>query len=352
MPLPLVGYDLYILGEPHGIHELHTFTLAFLERLHRYSAVRDLILEEDQVFEREAQAYVSGGSSVIPPGACLSGDLLDGVRQLNEGLAQEDQIRVHFVDLDSTIHNVHKHMQILVQALGERGEGIPIPPLQEFNTWTYEEQLDLAQALAAVGDQGHLMREIETVRASLLWLANGNGIPAEDPLGIELPVTLIPGSQWVREETITRNILDLVESGQARPALVSYGAWHVQKFPALPFFNEVSPFDNYPLVQRLGDAGIPLYSLALYAEQGTSSVRGQIAEITPWVDPSQIYLGDMRLSWLLEQAAPNNQLFVDFRVEPNASTILGTRFGLVRAGRVFDGLLLFRQVSAMKDFCP
>jgi len=45
----------------------------------------------------------------------------------------------------------------------------------------------VAQELAAVGDEGPLMREIETVRASLLWLANGNGIPLEDPLGIELP---------------------------------------------------------------------------------------------------------------------------------------------------------------------
>jgi len=334
------------------MQELHDFALDYLARLQRFSGLRDLILEEDQVFQRAAQAYVDGESPDIPPGACLSGDLLYGVRQLNDGLPQDERVRVHFVDLDSTIHNVHLHMQILQQALGTRAAGIQIPILQEFETWTYEEQLAVAQELAAVGDEGPLMREIETVRASLLWLANGNGIPPEDPLGIELPVTLVPGSQWVREETIARNILALVEKKRAHPALVSYGAWHTQKYPALPFFNEVSPFDNYPLVQRLGDAGIPLYTLALYANQGTSAGRGKIVNVTPWIDPSQIYLGDMRLSWLLQEAAPNNHLFVDFRIEPNASAILGARFGLVRAGRVFDGLLLFREVHAMQDFCP
>jgi hypothetical protein len=55
----------------HGIRETKTLFFAYLSRLYRDSGLRDVIIEEDQVYEKQAQAFVQGSRNDLPQELCL-----------------------------------------------------------------------------------------------------------------------------------------------------------------------------------------------------------------------------------------------------------------------------------------
>ena len=67
LPLPVQGYEVYLVGEYHGLEENAEFQAQYLARLHRESGLRDVAIEEDAVYESDAQAFVGGKSEVVPP---------------------------------------------------------------------------------------------------------------------------------------------------------------------------------------------------------------------------------------------------------------------------------------------
>ena len=71
LSLPTQGYEVYLVGEIHGIQENVEFQLKYLEHLHQASGLRDIAIEERGVYENDPQAYVDGRSDVLPPRLCL-----------------------------------------------------------------------------------------------------------------------------------------------------------------------------------------------------------------------------------------------------------------------------------------
>jgi hypothetical protein len=56
LPLPSSGYDVYLLGESHGNQETKDVFLGWLFNLYRKASLRDVVIEEDQAYEEDAQA--------------------------------------------------------------------------------------------------------------------------------------------------------------------------------------------------------------------------------------------------------------------------------------------------------
>lgn len=84
LPLPTSGYDMYVMGEWHGICEIQLLFLDYLKTLHETAGVCDIILEEDQVYERDANQYVSGVADTLCANLCLRTNILTSVREYNE----------------------------------------------------------------------------------------------------------------------------------------------------------------------------------------------------------------------------------------------------------------------------
>ena len=84
LPLPLSGYQVYLIGEMHGVKENAAFFGPYLSKLNRAGGLRDVAIEEKPVYECDAQAYVEGRSSSMPTELCLRANIIDIVRQLNQ----------------------------------------------------------------------------------------------------------------------------------------------------------------------------------------------------------------------------------------------------------------------------
>jgi len=92
LPLPVSGYQVYLMGEMHGVKENAAIFGQYLSKLATASGLRDVAIEEKSVYEREAQAYVEGRSSSIPVELCLRTNIIDTVRQLNQRRAVDQRI--------------------------------------------------------------------------------------------------------------------------------------------------------------------------------------------------------------------------------------------------------------------
>jgi hypothetical protein len=66
LPLPTQNYQAYLVGEMHGLEENPEFQLRYLEHLHCASGLGDVAIEEDVVYEKDAQAFVDGRVGVLP----------------------------------------------------------------------------------------------------------------------------------------------------------------------------------------------------------------------------------------------------------------------------------------------
>src|ERR1700682_498830 len=71
VPLLDSGYQVYFLGEMHGLQEMEAIFGQYIGKLYKSAGLRDVAIEEDAVYERDAQAYVAGGSRTIREGLCL-----------------------------------------------------------------------------------------------------------------------------------------------------------------------------------------------------------------------------------------------------------------------------------------
>src|ERR1700682_1831111 len=71
LPVPDSGDQFYLLGEMHGVQEMEAIFGQYMGKLYASAGLRDVAIEEDAVYERDAQAYVAGGSRTIREGLCL-----------------------------------------------------------------------------------------------------------------------------------------------------------------------------------------------------------------------------------------------------------------------------------------
>ena len=80
LPLPKSGYQVYLIGETHGIQETRTLLLAYLRLLYRASGLRDVVLEEDQAYQNAALDFTQGRRDDLPIALCLRANMLEALR--------------------------------------------------------------------------------------------------------------------------------------------------------------------------------------------------------------------------------------------------------------------------------
>lgn len=351
LPLPTSGYDLYVIGEPHGEHEVRLLTLDYLKTLHRTIGVRDIILEQiSPAHEREVNAYVIGLDDTVSNQWAFENDLVVGVRMFNDTLPDSEKVRVHLVDLDLGLSNVHSHLQVLHEEIGTAAEGIQMPSLSEFSTWNEDEMLALVDQLAEVAEDREVVaNELTTVKDSTRWFFLGKQfergqIPANDFVDYEV----------IREERITENIQRLMGELGDTPALALYGGWHAQKRPAqiVTLYLSSQPavifLDTPSWVQRLAESGVSIYSVLAMGISGHAGVKGKFQEPVER-DPRQMHFVDgITIADAFDAFPQCNIVYVDLRLDENASFRLGNDYQNVPAGEIYDGVVLFRKVRSVE----
>ncbi len=346
LPLATSGYDLYVIGEAHGQQEMADLLLSYLASLHTTLGLRDVILEEDQVYEREANEFVLGITDTLRVDLCLRTNILTGIRALNSQLAEDEQIRIHLVDLDSPLPAIHLHLQRLHQQLGPDAASIQMPTPDEFKAWTREAlgkhmMVELVEQLeGAAGGRDSILAELGTVRFSLDYYYAGNRI------GIGPP----EGTAWsapIRENAITHTIEHLLTELDGAPALAFFGSSHAMKGRGA----ETLAPGLQSWAHRLVDSGVGIYSLRAWSLSGRSYWRGTESEVSENGEQIQFANGDF-LATVLEAAPDAAVVYVDLRSEAHASTRLGDPFLDLPARSLYDGLVVFREARPMVHTCP
>ena len=347
-PFPTSGYEVYFVGEVHGNPQTKQVFQTYLERLYKEAGVRDVILEEDQVYEGEANAYVQGSADAFPHNLCLRTDILGIIRAFNTGLPAEEKVRVHLVDVDSPLPSIHQHIRDLHQGLGSAAAAISVPELSEFTDWSPKQQKDLVTALKEVSTGlPNILNELETVDLSLKWYNLGNQLDENPPQGLSKYFAPI------REDVMTKNVWYVLSELKGSPILVFFGGGHGMK-TASGSYSPVEGFISW--AQRLIDSGTKVYSLSILGMSGKGFWHGQPLE---YKEGSQRYEGvegyrfedGTSLSSLLERYPDRDILYADLRTGENAKIGLPSAYLDVPASQVYDGLVIFKEFTPMEDAC-
>jgi hypothetical protein len=343
LPLPTSGYDLYVVGEPHGQKEARDLTFAYLLLLYEQAGTRGIILEQiPPVLEREVNAYVMGERDMVSNKWSPSADILIDIRKFNDQLADEDKIHVYLTDLDFTLPSIYAHLKSLNSQEPLASAEIHIPMLSELKIWEEEKMLTLVDEMKSVaGDRQDVVVALETVEDSIRWhfvtsmMENGEMLSSE----------FIPHER-IREQRISINARRILAEQDGRPVLALYGGYHAQKTPTMVVNAIRGTFflDAASWVQHTVEAGINVYSvfaMGLSGQEGMNTTYQQAVE----KNPGEIRFSDgMTGAELLAARPGDNILYIDLRVEENYGIRFGNDFLEVDAGKIFDGAVFFREV--------
>ena len=342
LPLPTSGYQLFVVGETHGYQETKQILFAYLKHLHQSASLRDVILEESPAYESEANAFVQGRTDSLAKGLCLRTDVLNGIREINASLPQNEQITVHLVDLDTTIAATYAHLQKLKTEIGPAAVAIQIPDYEIFKHQSKSEALDqLNQFTQAAGDDENIHNGLETVRSSLLLYfgdneyANGQGYLGTDKGYI------------IREDGIAANASHLLKILNGKTALVFFGSAHTVKSQRA-IAGEPEGFK--PWVLQIMDSGVKVYSLDVEVHSGKWFWRGQALDVNPGDDKIQFANGTS-LASLFDDLNDQNFLYVNLKTGKNAAIHALPGLNDIPAGKIYDGLFLIKQGTPMQDAC-
>lgn len=343
-PFPTSGYTVYIVGESHGSRETKLIFQAFLDGLYRKQGLRDVILEEDQAYEPEANAYVLGQTDVLSAELCLRADILKRIREFNAARSADKKVNVHLVDVDSPLRTIHKHLTDLQARIGAKAEAIQIPTLSEFETWDSTPTYDLIEKLKKVSTgQPDILNELETVRLSVEWYYLGNRLETGWPTGS--PSKSAP----IREDIITKNIQYVLAQLNGKPVMAFFGLAHGMKTMDVPY-PPAKDFKTW--AQRIKEENINVYSVAIFGETGNSYWHGRaFSEDSGYV--GQLTSGDGSRTVSLFDTHPDLKIiYIDYRVKENSTLKLPSDFGDLPASQMYDGLILFKEFTAMENVCP
>lgn len=343
-PFPASGYTVYIVGETHGNKEAKLIFQTFLQNLYEKANLRDVILEEDQAYETDANAYVHGSSDQLPAGLCLRTDILGQIREFNASHPTDEQVSLHLVDVDSPLPIIYKHLGELQARIAATGTSVSIPSLDEFQTWDSEAMDQLIDQLRAVAKgQPEILRELDTVNGSIQWYFLGNRIDAGEPI--------ITGQTFFRsrEDIISRNVQDLVAQLKGRPLLAFFGAAHGMK--DTENFNVVEEGFK-PWGERLAESGIRVYSLDIQGWSGKGYWRGESINYGG-DNADEIHFQDGTSPASLFESHPDTEIiYTDLRLAENANIPLPFFAPGPSARQAYDGLILFREFTPMENVCP
>jgi len=329
LPLPTQGYEAYLVGELHGLQENEEFELQYLKQLHSASGLRDVAIEEDAVYENDAEAFVEGRSGRLPPALCLRAGILHGIRRFNTELHSDARIRVHLTDIDSPAAAIRQHLAAIRGRL--KANNVSIPKETEIKALG----LDTAARLKLLTKDSITRSELRTVELSILAYQQG----------LEVDVGPPRGSPYLdsREEAVASNIIDLIRIRRTPSLLVLYGSDHVSRTPRRdggPDRNQ--PF--LPMALRLEQSGIKAFSVVMFPPTGRSFWRGQESEL-PWTALDGHLASGETLDHVLSAVPGTQFLYVDTNRErarlPSQDI----------SNMAVDAFLLFRSGAPMREHC-
>ena len=265
LPLPVSGYEVYLIGELHGVKENEEILVEYLARLYSEAGLRDVTIEEDAVYESDAQAYVEGRSNVLPQPLCLRAGVLRVLRSFNEG-KDDEPVRVHLVDIDSPATAIRQHLLAIKEQVPE-ADAVQVPSEAELK----ERGLETVAGLKKLAKGRRQLSELRTIEHSIGALQQG----------LEVGTTRrFKGSPYLddREQAIASNILELVHRRGGRTLLAQYGNDHVSRSRRKDGGAERNSVFS-PLALRLVDAGVKVFSLMTVPLSGRWSWRGQEGEM-------------------------------------------------------------------------
>jgi hypothetical protein len=341
-PFPISGYEVYIVGETHGNKEAKQLFQTYLQSLHRDAGVRDVVLEEHQAYEPDANEYILGKTDVLPEELCRRTDVLGLIREFNRGLPDDQKVTVHLVDVDSPLAVIYKHLTDLHTRLGANSASIQIPPLSEMETWGPKSTYDLIASLeSAAADQPDALKELKTLRLSFKWYFGGNELDSNT----KIMKTFVP----LREDIITQNIQNLISRLDGRPILAYFGSWHAGKkiYETGPSASDVEPW-----AQRLNEAGIDVVSIAVQGISGKGYWRGETFGYDEISSRSQYEFEDGSfLPSLFDTFPDRGILYVDLSAIQNQEMKLPSGSLDIPPGQVYDGLVVFKEFTPMVNEC-
>jgi hypothetical protein len=330
LPLPTSGYQAYLVGELHGLEENEEMQLQYLTLLNRTSDLRDVAIEEDAVYEVEAQAYVDGKSETLPDALCLRAGVLHGIRRLNAGLSTDQRIRVHLSDIDSPAAAIRQHLVALTRRI-TNAANVSIPEASEIK----ERGLETVAQLKQFRLDSRAQAELRTVEQSIRACQQG----------FEAGIGSAKGSPYLedREQAIASNLADVLRIPEIRSLLVLYGFDHVSKSKRKDGGpNRDQPFS--PMALRLEQSGIKVFSLVTFPLAGRSFWRGKQSEL-PWTANDGRLASGETLDQVLLTVPQARFLYVDTKRErvrlPSQDV---SNFAV-------DAVLLFPSATQMKNHC-
>ncbi len=331
LPLPVSGYEVYLVGELHGVKENEEILVEYLARLYAESGLRDVAIEEDAVYQRDAQAYVEGRSSVLPPPLCLRVGVLQALRSFNEGRKDGDLVRVHLVDIDSPAAAIRQHLLAIKEQVPAAAL-VHVPSETELK----ERGPETVTALKRLAGDRQALNELRTIEHSI----------GAYQQGLEVGTThKFKGSPYLddREQAIASNILDLVHGRSGRAVLALYGTDHVSRSRRKDGGAERNR-EFSPLALRLIDAGAKVFSLMTVPLSGHWSWRGREGEMVWSSKDGQLADGES-LDQVLAAAPDAKWFYVD-----RARQRLALPSQDMTAFDV-DAYLLFAGAIPMDDHC-
>jgi hypothetical protein len=328
-PLPVSGYDVYMIGELHGVEETEAVLVQYLTRLYG-TGLRDVALEEKSAYQRDAQAYVEGKSSTVPAPLCLRAAILDAIRRFNEGRKGSDLVHVHLVDIDLNAEGIREHLLTLKKQIAG-SMAVSVPATGGIKT----HGLETVAALERLTNDREMLGELRTVRHSVRAFQEG----------LEAGTGGVKGSPYLddREEAIVSNIMDMLHNQPGQPVLALYGADHVSK-TLLHNGGPKQDTDFPPVALRLERAGIKVFSVVAIPLNGRSNWRGHEGELMWTASDGSLSSGE-KLDALLASTPQSTFLFIDPKREP----VKLPSQDLTRSRA--DAFLLFAQGTPAENRC-
>jgi hypothetical protein len=329
LPIPVSGFEAYLVGELHGLQQNEEFQADYLKRLNQESGLRDVAIEEDAVYEDEAQAYVDHRSDLLPAGLCLRAGILSRIRALNAELADDARVRVHLVDIDSPASAIRKHLLAVRDQL--QASTVRVPEVGQLR----EQGVRTIAQLKALSEDVVTDAALRTIQFSMTAWQDG----------LEADTGAAKGSPYLesREEAVTRNIVDLLRGREVPSLLVLYGADHVSRTAR----RDGGPQRDRafkPMALRLEESGVKAFSVVTFPLEGRSYWRGSGSDL-PWTaQDGHLETGEV-LGGVLAGEPDASFLYIDtkqHRVRLPSQDI---------SRMAVDAFLLFRVGSPMAEGC-
>lgn len=342
LPFPTSGYTVYIVGETHGNRETKQLFRSYLKSLYDEAGLRDVILEEDQAFETDANTYVHGKTDLLADGLCLRADILSQIREFNATLPEGQKVNVHLVDVDSPMPVIYQHVAELHQQLGPAAASIPLPSLSDFNTESPKQRYAwLAELQTAAEDQPAILHGLETVHLSLQWYALGNRMGTAQVTGMRTKFAPL------REDTIVQNVQYVIEHLDGKPVLAFFGLVHGMKDTT----NMDMPGEGFKTwAQRLVETGVPVYSMFLDGLSGEGYWREETFRYGDGV-PEYKFADGLAVVSLFADYPSAKIIYADLRNQDNQNVQLPLLMSDVPASKAFDALVIFKEFTPMENEC-